>query len=385
MTSTRACRDLTFVPYAPIGPGAFVQSSHCLRRLSRLSTMIATAGSASPPASSLPVLVTGATGFLGTHLCTALRKQGYSVHTLSRRALPQNDTNHHVCDLAAADTGLDALLHSQQWHAVIHLAGLISYTRSDSAAMEEINVKATTALVETLTRDCPDTKLLFCSSVAAVGSNAMADDAPLNESAVWDKTMDALAYPRTKHAAEDVVLHAGRAGWLKAAAICPSNIYGAGDGAKASRRTQVRAANGRARIYTLGGVSIVHVSVVVQAFLALLKAPSDDAIWRGTRWLLSGDNVTIRDMLTLCAVAGGNGQHAAWLRLPNWLLAVVCVVGETFGSRSLTWARFRLATRFHWFDGSKAQKRFDLRHIPACDAIADSVQWMREQGMVRPR
>lgn len=335
----------------------------------------------------LPVLVTGATGFLGSHLCPALSKTGYQVFTLSRRPDPSKTENHKssthfACDLTKDSEKLASILKSQQWHAVIHLAGLISYTATDNEAMKAINVGATRQLVDETIHSCPTAKFVYCSSVAAVGSNTLASDPPLTESASWDASMNSIGYPYTKKVAEDAVLQAGRGGRLKTIAFCPSNIYGRGDAAKASRKTQIRAANGKARLYTHGGVSIVHVDVVVDAFVKAVRSDGSDAIWRGTRWLLTGDNVTVWDMLKMCAEEGNNPETLPWLCPPFWLLFVVCWIAQLFGSRSLTVDRVTLASRFHWYDGSKARHRFDLKYVSARDAIADSVQWMREQRIV---
>lgn len=346
--------------------------------------MTAAQGAGQSQAAALPVLVTGATGFVGSHLCEALAEQGYAVHTLSRSTPKDGRYNHHVCDITDAAT-VDAVVQLERWHAIVHLAGLISYTPSDAAAMQAINVNGTRNLLSAAIAHAPNTKLVLCSTVAAVGSNHDANAAPLTEDAGWESALDALAYPRTKRAAEDMVLAAGAARTLRTAALCPSNVFGARDGLKASRKTQMRAANGRCRIFTRGGVSIVHVSVVVRAFLQLLRISGDDEVWYGSRWLLTGDNISIQRMLTLFSEAGGNERYAPWLCLPNWVLASICWFAQRIGSRSMTMDRFILATRYHWFDGSRARKQFDLNEVSARDAIADSVSWMREQGVVKPR
>lgn len=336
----------------------------------------------------LPVLVTGATGFLGNHLCPALEKDGYQVFTLSRRTKVSTTDNlqsntHFPCDLTKDSEKLASILSSRQWHAVVHLAGLISYTPADNDAMKAINIDATRLLVNETIRSCPTAKFVYCSSVAAVGSNASRSDPPLTENASWDTAMNSIGYTYTKKVAEDIVRNAGQNGQLKTVAFCPSNIYGYGDGAKASRKTQIRAANGKARLYTQGGVSIVHVDVVADAFVKAVKADVSDDLWKGSRWLLTGDNVTVRDMLKMCAEEGGNGKKVAWLCPPFWLLCIICWLAQTLlGSRSLTVDRVTLASRFHWYDGSLARNRFDLKYISARDSIADSVRWMRDQRIV---
>lgn len=336
---------------------------------------------------STKVLVTGATGFIGGHLIPALQAQGHTVHTISRRLpeFPFPNAIHHPCDITDS-VSLQEIVQSQNWHAILHLAGLVSYTSADATALQQVNVTATKTLLELVEQHCPQTRFILCSSVAAVGSNKHLTDPPLNEDAIWDKAAESVGYLRTKRRAEERITAAAAAGRIKASILCPSNVYGAGDGAKGSRKTQVKAANGRWPIYTRGGVNVVHVRVVVQAFLKLVNDVSlNDSLWTGQRWLIVGDNVTIRDMLAMCAEFGGNVAHAPWLCLPEWILWTLCLFGQMLGSQSMTLDRFAVATRYHWFDGIRARKRFNLEEVSAREAIKDSVSWMRLRGMVTPR
>lgn len=335
---------------------------------------------------SKSVLVTGASGFIGYHIVEALNSYGYDVHTLGRKR--QCSAQHLRCDLTApsADAQLTGILSARRWYGIVHLAGLVSYSPTDSSAMEAINVDATRLLLKAAIAHCSDAKFIYCSSVVAVGSNKRASDPLINETHPWEAALNSIAYARTKRAAEDLVRDAGRSGAIATACMCPSNVFGARDGLKSSRKSQTRAANGRMRIYTGGGVSVVHVSIVARAFVNCLAVDVEDRdVWAGSRWLLTGDNVSVQDMLTLFSRAGGNASYPPWLRLPDWLLWLLCIVGQLFGSRSLTIDRFTLASRFSWYDGSRARQRFGLESIPATETIADSVQWMKENGMVRAR
>ena len=197
--------------------------------------------------------------------------------------------------------------------------------------------------------------------------------------------MESVAYISTKREGELVITNAAKQHLLKAIALCPSNVYGPGDAKKSSRKTQVKAANGKWPLYTDGGVNVVHIDVLVDAFMVLLKMPLSDPAWDGSRWLVTGENLTIRDMLSLFSTLGGNAGHKPWLQFPLWLLFVICWLGDKLGSTSFTRDRFAVATRYHWYNGDKARRKFSLKHIPARDAIADSVTWMRENDMVQPR
>lgn len=308
-------------------------------------------------------------------------RSGRPVHALVRRPSPDlaGGVVAHVGELCDLERVLNALGDGA---VVLHLAGVVGYSRASLAAMEAVNVRGTETVVDACV-EC-GAALVLCSSVVAVGSCAARSDAPLDEDAPWDRAMERVGYVRTKKAAEDAVVNAARSRGLPAVVLCPSNVYGPGDGAKGSRRTQVKAANGRWPLYTDGGVNIVHIDVVVAAFLSVLRQPGAE-FWNGQRWLIVGENVTIRAMLTLFSTHGGNARHAPWLRLPAWLLHAACVLGDAAGSASFTRDRHAVATRFHWYDGRRARAALQLPEIAAADAVRDSVAWMRARGMVRKR
>lgn len=332
------------------------------------------------------VLVTGATGFIGSHLVPMLVSSGYTVHTISRRE-PEAKTPgvyHHIADVTDS-AAIQRIASSCDWFAVLHLAGLISYTSADAKAMEEVNVTATAVLLKHVITHSPAARFVLCSTVAAVGSNKSPDEAPLTEDAAWDKTAENVGYLRTKRKAEEIVRAAAKDGQLKATVLCPSNVYGAGDASKSSRKTQVKAANGKWPLYTRGGVNVLHVRVLVEMFKKILEVQANDPIWRGERWLVVGENISIQEMLSTCAEYGGNKRYAPWLCLPVWVLWMVCAVGQIMGSTSFTLDRFAVATRYHWFNGAKARDRFLLESVSAREALKDSVDWMRTKGMVSQR
>lgn len=333
-----------------------------------------------------PILVTGATGFIGSHLVPALVSSGYTVHTLSRTH-PETKTagvRHHIADISDS-AAVERIVSSYGWFAVLHLAGLISYTSADAEAMEKVNVTATKMLLQHVISHSPKALFVLCSSVAAVGSNKSPNEPPLTDDAVWDKEAEKVAYLRTKRKAEDLVRTAAREGQVRATILCPSNVYGAGDARKASRKTQVKAANGKWPLYTRGGINVVHVRVLVAMFQKVLEVEVSDALWRGQRWLVVGENMSIRAMLSACAEFGGNEQHSPWLCLPTWVLWPICAIGQLMGSKSMTLDRFAVATRYHWFDGAKTRDRFLLENVSAREALKDSVDWMLMTGKVSQR
>lgn len=214
---------------------------------------------------------------------------------------------------------------------VYHAAGVVAYHPAGRAAMEAVNVGGTLAVVEAVAAasttvanggdgsvppPLPPPRLVHLSSVAALGSLASPADARLTEataaagggSGAWRPAADgAVGYLATKRAAAGVVVAAATTGRLPDGAIlaCPTTVYGYGDAAKASRGTVARAAAERWPLYTSGGVNVV----AIDAVLGALVEAADVALPAGGRavpFILGGVNVTIHQLLTAFAAAGGS-------------------------------------------------------------------------------
>jgi len=214
----------------------------------------------------MAVLVTGASGFVGSWLVRELVKRGEEVRVLCR---PQSrledleglDIQKRFGDVTDPESLREAVTGTD---TVFHLAGVVGYSRAMRAQMEAVNVRGTKNVVEAM-RFAPQAKLVYMSSVVAVGASF--DGVPLNENSPFNLHRLDLGYFETKLAAEEVVREACRRGKLHAVMLNPSTIYGPADAKKGSRKTQLKVAQGKFPFYTSGGVSIVSVHDVVAAVL----------------------------------------------------------------------------------------------------------------------
>lgn len=327
----------------------------------------------------MKVLVTGATGFLGSWLTRALVKQGLDVRVLCRPTSDLSeleglkfDTAHgDVTDLStvsAAARGVDS---------IFHLAGLIAYTKSERERMEQVNVIGTENVIAAC-RHAGVRRLVHMSSVVAVGASL--DGAkPLNEGSTFNLSHWNLGYSETKRRAEERVMRAARVGEIDAVSLNPATIYGGGDAKKGSRKTQLKVAQGRFNFYTPGGVNIVAVEDVVEATIKAWQVGKN-----GQRYILAGENITIRQLFE--SIAKHAGVPAPKWYLPRAFLLALGQVGdvlETRGKRvSFNSEAARMAVMYHWFDSSKAQKELGLKVTPADIAIGNSVTWMKDQGLL---
>ena len=325
------------------------------------------------------VLITGATGFLGAHLVQRLSASGRRVRALVRAASIQAAPNGPGIETATGDVNDLASLESacQGAAAVIHAAGLVAYSRAARRDLERVNVDGT-ANVLTACERAGVGRLVFVSSVAAVGASHT-PGASLTEEASYTLGRYNLGYFETKRKAERMVLDAGRQDRIHASAVNPSSIYGAGDARKGSRSVHVKVARGVFRFSPPGGVNVIALEDVVEGVCRALERARN-----GERYILAGENLRIRDLHRLIAAEAGVAPPGIHLSAPvARLLGRGCGVLERLGLRGPFDSEAALAsTLFHWFDASKARRELGLEPRPAREAIAASVGWMRDNGVL---
>jgi len=327
----------------------------------------------------MAVLVTGATGFVGTWLVRELVRRGEDVRVLHRPTSNLQDLSGLKFASRLGDvTDPESLRGACQGvDTVFHLAGVVGYSRAMREQMENVNVRGTKNITEAV-QQLDGARLVYMSSVVAVGASY--DRKVLNESSPYNlKNLD-LGYFETKREAEEIVMTAARRGKIDAVILNPSTIYGALDAKKGSRKTQLKVAQGRFPFYTSGGVSVVSVHDVVSA---TLKAASDGRC--GERYILSGENLTIHEVFKRIAKLAG--VEPPKIYLPNFAVRAIGKVGDALEKAGKTGAlnseNAWTAILYHWFDHSKATKELGFQPRPANEALAESVEWSRKNGYLQ--
>jgi dihydroflavonol-4-reductase len=165
-------------------------------------------------------LVTGAAGFIGSHLVEALLARGWRVRCLVRKTsvlkwIPTDDVSLINGDIALGGEDLDRATRNVS--VVFHLAGLTS--AAEDSAYTAVNVEGTRNVVSAMQKAAPDSLLVFCSSLAAAGP---AHKRPVNET---DEPAPVSAYGRSKLTAERIVEESG----LQYLIVRPPAVYGPRD------------------------------------------------------------------------------------------------------------------------------------------------------------
>jgi dihydroflavonol-4-reductase len=290
---------------------------------------------------------------LGGFLVRALAKEGHEVIALVRR----------TSDLA----GLRGVACKLAYGNIQDRASLIGALQGVSAVFH-LAQPGTENVVE-LCLELKIPRLVHVSSVAAVGA---ADHSAQILDETSDNSIRRHGFPNyeAKVRAEELVLAACKSRGLDAVVVNPSVIVGAGDARKEVRKASVQAARGKLPFYPEGGLSVVAAEDVVQGIIDAWKKGRT-----GERYILSGENVTLKEMLSIYAELAGSRPPRH--RLPNWILKLVGRFLPSSREGAVS------ATLFHWYDHSKATKELGFQPRPAREAIQSSIDWMEENGFLQ--
>jgi nucleoside-diphosphate-sugar epimerase len=342
--------------------------------------MAETPGGGPPPAPPTPraerpagvALVTGATGFVGSHLVDALVEEGWRVRCLARGSSSLRWLPGERIELARA--GLDepgplraALADAQ---VVFHLAGLTSAV--SRAAYARVNVEGTRALLAAMSDAAPGALLVFCSSLAAAGPSP--DGRPLSES---DPPRPIGPYGRSKLAAEGFVQASG----LDHVIVRPPAVYGPRD---PDILTVFRlAARGLALRSSPAGqrLSLLHVRDLAHGFLDAAERGAGKGIF----YLSDGAVHSWADVIGAIGAAVGRRPHA--IHIPPPLALAVAhasrLVARATGAKPLlTPERARDLAQSAWVcDDARARSELGYRSAFALkEGMADTAAWYRDNG-----
>jgi dihydroflavonol-4-reductase len=241
------------------------------------------------------ILVTGATGLVGSHLIKELSKENIKIRALYRSAIPQGFP--HNIEWFKADI-LDVVALEEAFQnvtQVYHCAATVSFHPSEKKILYKTNVEGTANIVNACIY-AEVQKLLFVSSVAALGR--IREDESINEKMNWTKETSNSEYGKSKYLAEMEVWR-GIGEGLNAVIINPSIILGAGEWSHSSSQLFKTAYN-EFPWYTEGISGFVDVADVVKAMIILMNGKS-----AAERFIISAENKPYKEVFTEMAISFG--------------------------------------------------------------------------------
>jgi dihydroflavonol-4-reductase len=321
-------------------------------------------------------LVTGAAGFIGSHVTAALATSGAEVRAFDRRPVERQADGVEpvvgdILDPDAVDKALDGC------DAVFHLAAVYSYRRADAALMRRVNVDGTRTLLDALARNGRGVRLVHTSSCATCGPVPGRAATEADSPPAWELS---VPYKRTKLEAEQLALRAAAEGH-DVVVVNPTTPVGPGDRGPTPTGKMVRdVVTGRAPAYLARGV----LNVVAVEDVAASHLRAHESGRPGERYLLGGENVTMRELFaTLARAAGRTPPRLALPWLPVSAVAHAAHYAlRPFGREPslLVLDEVRLARLPMAFDDAKARREIGHRSRSSGDALLAAARDVLQSG-----
>ena len=325
------------------------------------------------------VMLTGATGFLGSAIARALVAAGHGVVALARRETPRGvlagvPVAYVPGDLTDPASVAQAM---RGCDAVVHCAADYRIWVPDPDRMRQVNVAGTeTVMRAALIAGCR--RVVHVSSVATLKPRA--DGQPATEADAAHVAETIGPYKQSKTEAERLVERMVREDGLPAIIVNPSTPIGPRDRRPTpTGRLILEAARGKMPAYVETGLNLVHVDDVAAGCVAALTRGA-----LGERHILGGQNVPLGELLAHIAAGIGRGRPVRLPRAPLYPLALGAELWARLagGEPMLTRDGLRMASHWMYFDSSKARRVLGHQARPWQSAVADAIAWFRAEAML---
>ncbi|HEY4820796.1 MAG TPA: hopanoid-associated sugar epimerase [Xanthobacteraceae bacterium] len=327
------------------------------------------------------VLVTGASGFVGSAVAAKLVERGFSVRALVRATSPRThlaglDLEYVQGDLRDAETIRPAMAGVRY---LFHVAADYRLWARDRNEIVINNVTGTRVMMEEALHAGVE-RIVYTSSVATLA--VQRDGTSVDETVPLEELKAIGAYKRSKVAAERLVERMIAQQGLPAVIVNPSTPIGPRDVKPTpTGRIIVEAARGRMPAFVDTGLNLVHVDDVAQGHLAAL-----DRGKIGERYILGGQNVQFSEMLAV--IANLIGRRPPRVRLPRSAIVPLALAAETiarFTGREpfVTMDALRMSRYRMFFTAAKAERDLGFTARPFTDALTDAIRWFRDAGHLK--
>lgn len=328
------------------------------------------------------ILITGASGFIGSHIVEEALQQGYDVWAAVRRSSSREflqDERIHFIELnLSSQQQLEEQLRSVTFDYVVHAAGATKCLHADD--FFRINTEGTKNLVRALLAvGMPLKRFVFISSLSIMG--AIREQQPYQEIRDTDTPQPNTAYGRSKLEAERFL--DGLCGFPYVI-LRPTGVYGPRE---KDYFLQVKSIKGHVDFavgFKRQDITFVYVTDVVQAvFLAMEKGQT------GHRYILSDGEVY--QSATFSDYVHEELGRPWWIRItaPVWVLRIVTFCGEYWGRwtkkmTALNNDKFNILKQRNWRCDIEPARR-ELGYEPKVklqEGVRRSIAWYKENKWI---
>ena len=327
----------------------------------------------------MTTLVTGAAGFLGSHVARQLVARGDDVRVLlrvssSNRAISDLSLEYVTGDLRDASSLERAMVGAQR---VFHVAADYRLWAKRSRDIYDSNVGGTRNLLRAAKKAGVE-QLIYTSTVATI-----AVDRPESPNEFTDAKLEEMVghYKRSKWMAEQEVLKAAKDG-LPVIVAMPTTPVGPWDWKPTpTGKIILDFLNGKMPGYVETGLNFVGVEECAAGHLLVAEKGKI-----GERYLLGAENLTLKQLLD--ALARITGLAAPTMKIPHGVALGLAYVESAFSrligkEPQIPVEGVKIAQHMMFVDCSRAKKELGFAPSPVAGALERAVKWYRENGYVK--
>jgi dihydroflavonol-4-reductase len=322
--------------------------------------------------------VTGATGFLGSHVARVLAEQGADLRLLVRATSNLKNLESLKAETALGDLRDSASLERAMsgCEAVFHVAADYRLWVRDPAEMYRSNVEGTRAVLEAARKNgvcC----VVYTSSVATVGFTGNGHPADEDSPVLLADMIG--HYKRSKFMAEQVAIDAGRNG-MRVVTVNPTTPIGEQDVKPTpTGRIVVDFLKRKFPAYVETGLNLVDARECALGHIAAMEKGKS-----GERYILGGENLTLKQILDKLGAI--SGLPSPKVKLPYFIAYAAGAVDQTVQGRLLgrepraTIETVRMGKKKMWASSGKAERELGWKTVPVDDALRRAVEWFQANG-----
>jgi dihydroflavonol-4-reductase len=324
----------------------------------------------------MKLLVTGATGFVGSVVARQLVARGDEVTVLARAGSDRRNLADISVNWAEGDLRDPASLRNacRGQDGLFHVAADYRLWARRPADLYDSNVTGTRHLMEAaLAAGVP--RIVYTSSVATLGLHA--DGSAANEDTPSSLASMIGHYKRSKFLAEEVVTTMVREQGLQAVIVNPSTPIGPYDIKPTPTGRMIRdAVNRKIPAYVDTGLNLAHVEDVAQGHLLAFAQGQI-----GRRYILGGENLSLREILSIVAELCGHAPPR--IELPRALVYPIAYCAQAWAwlthgpEPQATVDGLRMSRKRMYFSSDRAQRELGYRARPVREGLAAAVTWFK--------
>jgi dihydroflavonol-4-reductase len=324
------------------------------------------------------VFVTGATGFVGSHVARALAAQGADLRLLVRSSSDLRNIQELQAERVVGDLRDAASLKKATagCDVIFHVAADYRLWVRDPEQMYSSNVEGTKAILEAA-RENKVRRVVYTSSVATMGFQSNGHLA--NEDSPVSLANMIGPYKRSKFMAEEIAIQAGRSG-MDVVVVNPTTPVGERDiKPTPTGRIVVDFLNKKFPAYVDTGLNLVDVAECARGHVAALEKGKS-----GERYILGGENLTLKQILDKLAAI--TGLPSPRMKVPYVVALATGVVDQVFTGYirnrepRATIDAVRMGRKKMFVSSGKAERELGWKTVPVDDALRRAVEWFQANG-----